>query len=72
MTHRITTQKKLRAEFFATYPESNRKRIVDYRGDGLMYCADTRCAWVDFVDMLQRDGTISNDLADRATLDDES
>jgi hypothetical protein len=33
-----------------------------------MYRTDTRCAFVDFLDALHRDGQISDALADRAKL----
>ena len=33
-----------------------------------MYCTDTLCAWVDWVDTLNKNGEISDALADRATL----
>jgi len=58
----MTNQKQIRAAFWAAYPAANRKR---YRGD---YCTDTRCAFVEFIDQLARDGQISEALAARATL----
>lgn len=68
MQYRITTQKELRREFWQTFPNLSRKRIKDYSGNGLMYCTDTRSTFVDWVDALSKDGSISEELADRATL----
>lgn len=63
-----TNQKQIRAAFWATFPNLPRRKIRDYAGTGLMYPTDTRCAFVDYVDGLQRAGEISEALADRATL----
>jgi hypothetical protein len=68
MGNTITTQAELRRRFWAEHPELSRKRIIDYSGQGRMYCTDTRCAWVDWVDTLNKNGEISDALADRATL----
>jgi len=67
MDYRITTQKELRAEFWATFPGASRKR-QEYAVIGKMYCTDTRCAWCDWIDSLQKGGEISEALASRATL----
>jgi len=64
----ITTQKQIRAEFWAAHPTLSRVKIRDYAGTGRMYTTDTRCAFVDFVDYLQTSGQISEALANRATL----
>lgn len=69
----MKTQKEIRAAFWQAHPTADRKRYPerdwtradDSRRD---YCADTRCAFVDFVDALHRDGQISEALAQRATL----
>ena len=66
--YRITTQRELRRKFWETFPELSRKRIKDYSGDSLMYVTDTRCAFVDWVDALERAGEISPELAERCTL----
>lgn len=66
--YRITTQKQLRAEFWETFPDLPRRKITDYAGTGTMYPTDTRCAWVDWLDSLQKDDQIAPELADRATL----
>lgn len=65
---RITTQKQLRAEFWRDHPKLSRRKITNYRGDGKMYTTDTRSAFVDYVDMLSRNGDISQELAERVTL----
>ena len=63
----ITTQAQVRAAFWNTdadrYMPAYRawKRQNDYN-------TDTRCAFVDFVDGLVRDGQISEALAHRVTL----
>lgn len=64
----ITTQKELRAAFWAAHPDASRRIIRDYAGTGRMYCTDTRVAWCDYVDLMARSGEISEALADRATL----
>ena len=64
----MTTQKQVRALFWGIFPDLPRRRIVDYAGTGKMYPTDTRCAFVDFVDRLARDGEISESLAERVTL----
>lgn len=65
----ITTQRALRAAFWLAHPAMRRRRVRDYTGTGLMHCTDTRVAWVDWIDAMQRDRQISSELADRATLD---
>ena len=69
----ITNQKQLRAEFWQAFPDLPRRRYrySPNRSDKaaeLVYPIDTRCAFVDFLDYLQRDGQITSALADRATL----
>lgn len=64
----ITTQKEIRSDFWKSHQGHSRRRIRDYSGTSLMYTADTRVAFCDFIDHLQRDGQISSALAQRATL----
>ena len=75
----IKTQNELRAAFWESHPSFSRKmvavgrsaktgRILYRRAEQNDYCADIRYAWVDFVDMMHRDGQISDELANRATL----
>ena len=68
MKPRITNQRRLRGEFWRTFPQLSRRLITDYSGKGKMYCTDTRCAFVDWLDMLSKNGEISQELAQRATL----
>lgn len=68
MQHTYTTQAQIRAAFWAAFPELPRRKIPNYAGTGRMYPTDTRCAFVDFVDTLARDGAISEALAGRVTL----
>ena len=64
----ITTQKEIRQLFWDTFPSADKKKIKDYSGKGKMYKTDTRVLFVDFLDNLSRTGTISEKLAQRATL----
>lgn len=64
----ITTQRDLRRAFWQAHPDADRSKIKDHSGTGRMYKADTRAAFVDFVDMLARQGVISEPLAQRVTL----
>ena len=62
----LTTQKQIREMFWDAFPEfaverRSRKKQNDY------HC-DIRCAFVDYVDMLCKNGVISAKLAWRATL----
>jgi hypothetical protein len=70
----MTNQQQIRAAFWAAHPNLPRRRYrySPNRSDKtaqLVYPIDTRCAFVDFLDQLQRDGTISEALAGRATLE---
>ena len=67
----FTTQRELRAAFKELAKELDLPldRIPAYSGEGKMCPADTRVAWSDWVDMLCKNGEISPELADRATLD---
>ena len=69
----MTTQNQIRAAFWAAHPTADRSRYParDWtREDNTSrdYCTDTRCAFVDFVDHLERSGQISEALAQRVTL----
>lgn len=59
----FTTQAELRAAFWQGFPVRP-KRLRN--GD---FPTDVRLGWCDFVDMLARDGQISEALAQRATLE---
>lgn len=60
----ITSQKDLRDAFWDAHPELTRKGQQKQNA----YPADTRMAWCDYVESMRRDGQISNELAQRATL----
>ena len=69
----MTNQKQIRAAFWAAHPDAPRRRYRyswnhNDKTAELVYPIDTRCAFVDFLDRLARDGEISQALADRATL----
>jgi hypothetical protein len=64
----ITTLKELRAEFWRQHPELSRRRIRNYADTGLMFPTDTRVAFVDWIDGMERSGQVSTALAQRATL----
>jgi hypothetical protein len=62
MAYQITNQRDLRRTFWESFPYLIRsKRFGDY-------AVDTRVAFIDWIDRLQKDGTISEALAQRATL----
>jgi hypothetical protein len=65
----IRTQRELRRAFWKAHPNLPPHRIRDYSGRGLMHCTDTRVAFVDWLDSLKRNGEVSPELAQRATLD---
>jgi hypothetical protein len=65
-----TTQKQVRAAFWRAFPMLA-VRYARLRANGCtqnQYPADVRCSFVDYVDNLQRDGQISESLAERVTL----
>jgi len=68
----LTTQSQIRAAFWRDLDimgaPVSRKKIRDYAGTGKMHNTDTRCAFVDYVDMLARSGEITEELAERVTL----
>lgn len=67
---RITNQRDLRRAFWAAHPhfaeQAREAGILSKRQNH--HCATVRCAFVDWLDALQRDGRISSALADRASL----
>lgn len=70
----MTNQKQIRAAFWEAFPDLPRRRYrySPNRSDKtapLVFPIDTRCAFVDYLDQLQRDGIISESLANRATLE---
>lgn len=67
-TYEVTTQRELRRLFKEYNPQFDYRKIKNHRGDAMMYKATTRCAFVDYVDFMQKCKVISEKLADRATL----
>ena len=68
----ITNQRDLRRQFWADHAHDrtiSRKKIPNYSGNGTMHNTDTRVTFCDWIDSLSKDGTISQELAQRATLD---
>ena len=63
MSYTYTTQKQVRAAFWQGWPEGFQrgKRHNEYN-------ATIRSEFVEFVDMLAKDGHISESLAERVTL----
>lgn len=61
-----TTQKQVRAAFWNDHPQWT--RIPKFAKPLMDYPTDTRCAFVEYVDMLARNGDISEALAQRVTL----
>ena len=63
-----TTQKQVRAAFWETADPMNGDGITRRKFSDGSYSTDTRCAFVDYVDSLARNGEISDALAHRVTL----
>ena len=61
----FTTQKQVRAAFWEFAQEN---RLIRKPGGQNKQNTDTRCAFVDYVDSLARNGQISDELAQRVTL----
>ena len=64
-----TTQREVWRAFRELHPNAPRRKIKNYSGNGTMYPTDTRCAFTDFIDMLSKNDDISQELAQRVTLD---
>ena len=69
----MTTQKAIRAAFWAAHPNLPRRRhrygwSASDKTAELVHHADTRVAFCDYVDMLARNGAITEALAQRTTL----
>lgn len=62
----MKTQKQIRDSFWSNFPEyANEKRSRKKQND---YKCDIRCAFVDYVDMLAKDGEITWKMARKVTL----
>jgi len=66
----MTTQKQIRAAFWDSFPhfEEQAREAGIFSKPQNFHCATVRCAFVDFVDHLQKNGQITESLAFRATL----
>lgn len=68
MTPTITTQQAVRDAFWEAYFPDGIPRGIHTSKRQNDQPTDLRCAFVDFVDSLERSGTISRQLAYRVTL----
>jgi hypothetical protein len=68
VTRTYTNQRELRRAFWEQHPTLSRKKIKNHSGNGTMHVTDTRVAWVDWIDMLSKNGDIEQELASRASL----
>jgi len=66
----MTNQKQIRAAFWNAHPdfEFQAREAGIFSKPQNYHCATVRCAFVDFVDSLARNGEISEKLAYRVTL----
>ncbi len=71
----MTTQKEVRKAFWNAWRDGQfqgmnvtPRKITNYSGNGKMHNTDTRCAFVDFVDSLSKNGELAEGLAERVTL----
>jgi hypothetical protein len=67
---KYTTQKQVRSAFWEAHPSfDHQAREAGIRSKRQNeHCATVRCAFVDYVDSLARDGQITEKLASRVTL----
>ena len=66
----MTNQKQIRAAFWNAHPdfEFQAREAGIFSKPQNYHCATVRCAFVEFVDSLARNGEISEELAFRVTL----
>lgn len=62
----MKTVSQVRKAFWNNHPQFKSQYRKTYKQND--YCCDIRCAFVDFVDYLQKDNQISENLANRVTL----
>lgn len=62
----MITQQQVRNSFWENYPQFKSEFRKSKRQNE--YCTDIRCSFVDYVDYLQKDGHITEKLADKVTL----
>jgi hypothetical protein len=70
MQYTYTNQKQIRQAFWESFPhfEEQAREAGIFTKSQNHHCATVRCAFVDFVDYLSKDGQISEKLANRVTL----
>lgn len=68
MKTEYTTQAQVRMGFWESIEGLNRSKELKFKRDNGDFRTDTRCAFVDYVDMLARDNRISEKLASKVTL----
>ena len=69
MAYTYTTQRELRKAFREQCPHLSFRKIKNHAGTGTMFNVYTRSAFCDWIDALCKNGDISPELANRATLD---
>ena len=62
----MKTISEVRKAFWDNFPQFKNEYRKTYRQN--QYNTDIRCAFVDFVDYLQKDGIITENLANKVTL----
>lgn len=62
----MKTVSQVRTTFWEAHPQFKNQYRKTYKQN--QYHCDIRCAFVDFVDYLQKDGIITENLANRVTL----
>ena len=68
MKPEYTTQAEVRMSFWENIKGLNRSKELKFKRQNGDFRTDTRCAFVDYIDALERDGRISEKLAFKATL----
>ena len=69
MANIFTDADDVREAFWAAHPHLDRTDLIrNFSGEGMMYRADTRVQFSEFIDSLSRDGRIDHDLAHTITL----
>jgi len=70
-----TTQRQVRKAFWDAWRrrefrglDVTPRQVTDYSGKSKMHTTDTRCAFVDWLDGLEKSGEVSQELAARVTL----
>jgi hypothetical protein len=66
----MTTQKQIRTSFWAIIKETMPEYLKEYKASKRQneYFTDIRVSFTNYIDMLAKDGTISEKLAHKVTL----